>query len=236
MKNYILIIALHLFTSCKSQEAPKITSAERKELEDFFGIKENVKEISTEIEALTTLGKRHSTTITYFYKNGAPKETKYYNNGKFEKSEPWLISEKKNDKGWELIKKFDSQKRLIKAVKYNSGKVVSEIEYKYDAGGYKIEDNDAVSKIKVTYKYNKSGKVIEEIEYQGDGAWYSKKRYRYDSKLNRVETLVYYYPEDKLPHARIAYTYNAEGDMIKSVTYDKENTIIETIKREITYY
>ncbi|RZK65242.1 MAG: hypothetical protein EOO95_08945 [Pedobacter sp.] len=64
MKNYILIIALHLLTFCNAQEGPKLTPAEKKELQDFFGVKENVKEVNTSIDALTTLGKRQFTTTT----------------------------------------------------------------------------------------------------------------------------------------------------------------------------
>lgn len=236
MKNYILIIALHLPTFCNAQEGPKLTPAEKKKLQDFFGVKENVKEVNTSIDALTTLGKRQFTTTTTFYKNGAPKETNMFENGKLKSTEPWRASEKNDDKGWEFIEKFDDKKRVIKTIKYNSGKIVSEIDFKYDASGNNVEEFDKVSNVKKKLRYNSFHKIAEEVEYQQNGEWYSRKKYNYDAKKDNVETFVYYYPEEKVPNGRLVYQYDKNGDMIKCVTYDKNNEVIETKIRKISYY
>lgn len=225
-----------MLTSCNAQEEPKFTSDEKKEIQVFFGVNDNVKEISTNIEALTTMGKRQSASITTFYKNGAPKETKMYENGKLERTEPWRIKEKKDEKGWELIKKFDDKKRLIKSTKYNFGRVVSEINFKYDEAGNKIEEFDKISNTKKKFEYNNFGKIAEEVEYQQGGEWYSRIKYNYDVKMKNIETLVFYYPEEKIPHGRMEYEYDKNGNMIKRVTYDKDNIVIETITRKISYY
>ena len=132
MKKIILLIILQLFSSCHSQEGPEITAEEKKEIQESFGIKGNVKEIDSELEMVNSSGKVKYRTITSFYKNGVPKETKIYENDKLERSEPWRLRTKEDDKGWELVKEFDSNKRLLKATQYNAGKAVSEIHYHYN--------------------------------------------------------------------------------------------------------
>lgn len=237
MKKYLLIAVLHIFSSCNSQETPKITNTEKIELQEFFGVKANVKEIDTEVEASTTMGKKKYRAITSFYNNGAPKDTKNYEDGKYQNTEPWRVSNKEDEKGWELKKELDDKKRVIKATKYNSGKVVSETHYKYDSAGNKIEEFDKIGNTKKSFNYNKLGKVSEEIEYQPNNIdWYSKKKYSYDNKLNLVETQVYYYPDDKIPNGKIIYTYDANGSLTKSITYDKSGSVIEKKIRKISYY
>ena len=237
MKKYIFLIVVQSFTSCMSQDGPTLTTKEKNEIQDFFGVKGNVKEIHTETEALTTAGKANYSTTTSFNKNGAPIETKMYENGKFEKTEPWRLSNKEDEKGWELIEKFDSKKRLQKTIKYNDGRVVAETEFKYDDSSNKIEEFEKISQLTRSFKYNNLGKLTEEIEYGANrDDWRSKKTYSYNDKANSIEMLIYYYPNDKTQSGKIIKSFDAKGSLIKSITYDKENTVIENIVRKITYY
>lgn len=220
-----------------AQEAPPLTTKEKNEIQDFFGVKGNVKEIHTDIEALTTAGKANYSTTTSFYKNGAPIETKMYENGKFQKTEPWRPSNKEDEKGWELIEEFDSKKRLQKTTKYNNGRVVAETEYKYDDSSNKIEEFEKINKTIRSFKYNKLGKLAEEIEYGANrNDWHSKKKYSYDDNANSIEVLIYYYPNDKDQSGKVIKSYDAKGSLIKSIEYNKDNILIKSSVRKITYY
>lgn len=220
-----------------AQEAPPFTTKEKNEIQDFFGVKGNVKEIHTDIEALTTAGKANYSTTTSFYKNGAPIETKMYENGKFQKTEPWRPSNKEDEKGWELIEEFDSKKRLQKTTKYNNGRVVAETEYKYDDSSNKTEEFEKINKTIRSFKYNKLGKLAEEIEYGANrNDWHSKKKYSYDDNANSIEVLIYYYPNDKDQSGKVIKSYDAKGSLIKSIEYNKDNILIKSSVRKITYY
>lgn len=237
MKKIILLIILQLFSSCHSQEGPEITIEEKKEISDFFGVKGNVKEIDSELETITSSGKRKYRTITSFFKNGVPKETKMFENGKLEKTEPWRFRTKEDEKGWELVKEFDTKKRLLKATHYNAGKAVSEINYQYNQSSKKIEEYDKIRKTKITFGYDQFGNISSETEYQDDqNHWYSKKEYSYDDKSNLIETIVYNYPEEKKYYRKITNKYDQQNSLIETVTYDKNNAIIKSKLNKITYY
>lgn len=237
MKKIIFLIILQLFSSCHSQEGPEISAEEKKEISDFFGIKGNVKVIDSELEMITSSGKRKYRTVTSFYRNGVPKETKMFENDKLEKTEPWRLRTKKDEKGWELVKEFDANKRLLKATQYNAGKAVSEINYRYNQSSKKIEEYDNIRKTKITFSYDKLGNLSEETEYQdSQNHWYSKKKHTYDNKKNLIETITYKYPEEKKHDEKITYKYDPEGSIIESNTYDQDNIIMKKKINKISYY
>lgn len=237
MKKIILLIILQLFSSCHSQEGPEITTEEKKEIQESFGIKGNVKEIDSELEMVNSSGKMKYRTITSFYKNGVPKETKMYENDKLERSEPWRLRTKEDEKGSELIKEFDNQKRLRKATQYNAGKAISEIHYQYNDSSKKTEEYDKIRNTKIIFGYNTLGNVSEETEYHDNqNHWYSKKKYSYDDRNNLIETISYYYPEEKKHHQKTTYQYDKEGSIIQSVTYGGDNKIIKNKINKISYY
>ena len=124
MKNQIILTILTIFlNSCNYAQETKDIS----EIQDFFNVKGSVKEIQTISKDITTMGEINSVTKTTFNKIGEPIETiNYEENGKIKSKEPWTKASEYDDKGWEVIEEFDTQKRLIKRTKYNYGKIAFE--------------------------------------------------------------------------------------------------------------
>ncbi|RZL32068.1 MAG: hypothetical protein EOO96_14910, partial [Pedobacter sp.] len=151
MKNQIILTIISiLLTSCnQAQENENLP-----EIQKYFNVKGSVKEIETTTKVITTMGEQSLVTKTTFNKIGEPVETiDYDENGKIKSREPWTKASEVEDKGWELIKEFDKQKRLVKSTKYNNGKIAFENYYKYDLNGKKIEHYEKIHGEKIEYKY-----------------------------------------------------------------------------------
>jgi len=124
MKNQIILTIISiLLASCNHAQENKNLPA----IQKHFNVKGMVKEIETTTKVITTMGERNLVSKTTFNKIGEPVETiDYDENGKIKSREPWTKASEVEDKGWELIKEFDKQKRLVKSTKYNNGKIAFE--------------------------------------------------------------------------------------------------------------
>ncbi|MNK80943.1 hypothetical protein D3C87_1006770 [compost metagenome] len=238
MKNNIILVLLALLLhSCNYAQELKVNS----EIQDFFDVKGNVKEITTTKKNFTTMGERKYESKTTFNKEGEPIETiDYDENGNVESKKPWTKANENDFKGWEVKEVFDAQKRLIKRTKYNNGKISFENYYKYDLNGNKIEDFEKINNEKTEFKYinNLLSEEITFIINKAEGNkfyWYCKKKFSYDEKSNLTEMIVYYYPDDKIMKGKYNYKYDSKGSLIEKIAY-VDNEISEISTRKIVYY
>lgn len=235
MKNQIILTILTMFlNSCNYAQETKDVS----EIQKWFNIKGNVKEIRTISKIFATMGEQNLEMKTTFNKIGEPIETiNYDENGNIESKEPWIKASEYDDKGWEVIEEFDTKKKLLKRTKYNNGKIAFENYYKYDLNGNKIEDYEKINNEKIEFKYLNNF-LSEEITFNkaedNQFYWYCKKKYCYDEKSNLIEMIVYYYPDDKTMKGKYNYKYDEKGSLIETVAYIG-NKISEKTTRKIIY-
>lgn len=236
MKNRtaLLLLALFLSTCNYAQEKNDFS-----EIQAFFNVKGNVKEIETRIIIYKTSGEGNSKTKTIFNKTGEPIETIFYDeNGNVENKQPWKKASEKDVKGWEEQEEFDTQKKLIKRTKFNNGKIVAENYYKYDSQGNKIEDFEKINDKKIEFKYT-NNMLYEEITFNkakdNTFYWYHKKKIKFDDQSNLLEVNVFYHPDHKIMSEKYKFKYDNKGSLIETVVYIG-NEITKKTTRKIRYY
>lgn len=140
-----------LFLSCNSGQQP----LDLAEIQKVFNVTKGGKEITTTSKMFTTMGERNFSSKTLFKESWAPIETiTYGKDGKIEKTESWVSTNEKEFNGTEVKQEFDKDKRLIKRTIHNGGSVISQMQYRYDGSGNKIEALEKDKKLEYKYLNN----------------------------------------------------------------------------------
>ena len=129
-----------------------------------------------------------------------------------------------------MVKKFDSQGRVIKTEYYTGGvcwnSKCSTIKTKYRANGRVVEDVefDAYDEkvLKTITKYNSKGCVIEKTTYNPANSLDSKSTWKYDKK-GRVIECATYNNADSLVSKKV-WKYDKMGRVIEAPLYDDNAT------------
>ena len=117
-----------------------------------------------------------------------------------------------------------------------AGKILSVIEYKYDANGNLVEQVNQVQgkQLRLLHTYDANGKVLESTQLDEEGVVKSKTINKYDEKGNNIEMEIDH-PAAEFK-TKSENTFDAKGNITEQKTFNKRNEMISKLKYEYEYF